>query len=363
MRLYTRIFNDVLDGSLADDFFIRHIFMDLLLVADGDGIVDMTLSALSRRLNIPRDSLSHALEVLSSPDPESRIKDREGRRIETLDEDAGRGWRIVNHAHYQAISTKADRRERDKERKKNDRAERAAKKVETLENPAFPDSSTPVRTCPQASAPVRKDPKGSEKVPLLDIEVDIEEDLPNRTGRSVGSVDGSNVDPETEYLARVLTSWGRLGLGSREEDLAKGWYSEGVPIDLVCQSIHKVLAGYERKGEEVRSLLVMRDPVSRAWRDHQLVERSSPVSTDLPADPLPWEDLPEECPRARAELDALRAGASLSPEEAGILEGARALAIEDGGLVLWAPNDHYAQLLRQVDCLPEGTAIRTERMD
>lgn len=108
-QLFSRIFLQILDSSIAEDFTTRHIFEDFLKLADyKTGVVDMTRHALSRRLNVPLDTLNEAITKLESPDPASRDSEHEGRRLKRLDDHRDWGWLILNHAKYDAIRNKAD---------------------------------------------------------------------------------------------------------------------------------------------------------------------------------------------------------------------------------------------------------------
>jgi hypothetical protein len=108
-QLYARVFLQILDSSIAEDFTLRHIFEDFLKLADyKTGIVDITRQALSRRLNIPEDILSEAIGKLESPDPHSRDGEFEGRRLERLDAHRDWGWSILNWQKYAGVRQKAD---------------------------------------------------------------------------------------------------------------------------------------------------------------------------------------------------------------------------------------------------------------
>ena len=107
-QLYARVFVQILDSSISEDFFLRHVFEDFLKLASKQGIVDMTREAMSRRLNIPLGELSEALNKLEQADPKSRDPEFGGRRIERLDEHRDWGWRILNWNKYDSLRTKAD---------------------------------------------------------------------------------------------------------------------------------------------------------------------------------------------------------------------------------------------------------------
>lgn len=108
-QLFSRIFLQILDSSIAEDFTVRHVFEDFLKICDyKTGIVDMTRHALSRRFNLPIEILNDCISKLESPDPNSRDQDNEGRRLQKLDDHRDWGWRILNWDKYDAIRTKAD---------------------------------------------------------------------------------------------------------------------------------------------------------------------------------------------------------------------------------------------------------------
>jgi len=111
--------------------------MDLLVLADREGVVDMTLDAISRRTNVPEEVVSHAISVLMTPDPSSRSGDEEGRRLIPIDSRRNWGWQIVNYEHYRNLKDEEARRAyfRDKKR------EQRAKSSPTLSN-AVKDSPT-----------------------------------------------------------------------------------------------------------------------------------------------------------------------------------------------------------------------------
>lgn len=110
-QLYARVFTQILDSSIAEDFRTRHIFEDLLKVCttgEDGGIVDMTKEALARRFNVPQDELNDAIARLESPDLKSRDQTMEGRRLTRLDDHRDWGWKIVNWKEYDRLRTRAE---------------------------------------------------------------------------------------------------------------------------------------------------------------------------------------------------------------------------------------------------------------
>lgn len=109
-NMFAKVFSQIFDSSIAQNFQTRHVFTDLLVLADVDGTVDMTMEAISRRTNVPIEIVRSAIEELTQPDPTSRTQESEGRRIELLDSHRNWGWRIVNYEKYRELRDNESRR-------------------------------------------------------------------------------------------------------------------------------------------------------------------------------------------------------------------------------------------------------------
>lgn len=152
--MYAKIFSQIFDSSLADDYQTRHVFMDLLVLADKDGFVDMTAEAIARRTNVPVNIVNESLCKLCKQDVNSRSHEQEGARLIAIDPERNWGWQIVNFQHYHQIRNEDARREymRDYMRKRREQKE-ACKQL-----------LTPVNTCKQQLA-------------HIDIDIDTDKDI------------------------------------------------------------------------------------------------------------------------------------------------------------------------------------------
>lgn len=103
--MYAKLFESIYDGSLRKDWKALVTFQQLLILSDAEGIVHKTTDAISARTSIPIEFIEHGIAELSKPDPMSRCKEFEGRRIVLLDPSVPWGWRIVNHSAYRNITT------------------------------------------------------------------------------------------------------------------------------------------------------------------------------------------------------------------------------------------------------------------
>lgn len=120
--MYAKIFSQIFDSSIAEDYEVRHVFEDLLKLADMEGVVDMTMEAIARRTNVPFEKVRRGIEKLMESDPGSRSKEAEGRRLVPLDSNRGWGWIIVNYTHYRSLLDEESRRKyfRDAKRKQRE---------------------------------------------------------------------------------------------------------------------------------------------------------------------------------------------------------------------------------------------------
>lgn len=155
--MFAKVFGQIFDSSIAEDYNCRRMFMDLLVLADSDGVVDMTHEAISRRTNVPIEEVQKYITELGQPDTTSRSKLHEGRRIVTIDSQRGWGWQIVNYAHYRKIRDEESRRSyfRDAKRKQRKTYKSQRRNVDTngqVLTPSSASTSSSRSACTQKEA-------------------------------------------------------------------------------------------------------------------------------------------------------------------------------------------------------------------
>ena len=74
----------------------RLTWITMLAMADQHGYVGASIPGLASRARVPLEACVAALECFKAPDPYSRTKDHDGRRIAEADG----GWVLLNHAKY-----------------------------------------------------------------------------------------------------------------------------------------------------------------------------------------------------------------------------------------------------------------------
>jgi len=111
--MFSKVFQSIYNGSLATvgPWEAMVTFQQFLVLSDKFGDVDMTADVIARRTIIPLEIIEKGIAELSKPDPLSRDKTAEGRRIVLINPDRPWGWHIVNYTKYSAIRNAEERRE------------------------------------------------------------------------------------------------------------------------------------------------------------------------------------------------------------------------------------------------------------
>jgi hypothetical protein len=120
--MYSKIFRRIYESSIAENPTLRFTFMDLLVLADKDGIVDITHEAIARITNRPLQEIRETISLLEGPDPKSRSPEDEGIRIRRLDQHRDWGWVIVNYDRFHDMAVEEDRRVSTRERVRRHRS-------------------------------------------------------------------------------------------------------------------------------------------------------------------------------------------------------------------------------------------------
>ncbi|RXS93685.1 hypothetical protein [Silvibacterium dinghuense] len=194
--MFVKVFRQILDSTIADDWQVRHVFEDLLKLADyKTGEVDMTPRAISRQTGVPLDVVERALSVLEEPDTDSRSAEEEGRRLVRLAAERSWGWRIVNFAHYRDLKNLDLKREADKFRQQKHRASKRDASVTECDSHAMSQSVAPK----EKEEEVKKEENGSPSAPRVS---DKSSPLPVSTRAVVPAVRNLKISPPVDSQER-----------------------------------------------------------------------------------------------------------------------------------------------------------------
>lgn len=111
--MYGKIFRQMYRGTLATvgPWQALVTFQQMIVLADSEGVVDMTPEAISRETTIPLDIIRLGIAALELPDPDSRSPGEDGQRVVRLSDERSWGWRIVNYEHYRKLRNEEERRD------------------------------------------------------------------------------------------------------------------------------------------------------------------------------------------------------------------------------------------------------------
>lgn len=204
--MYGKLFAQMFDGTLGTNGPWQALvtFQQLIILANKNGEVDITLGALSRRTTIPESILEVGIRELLKPDSGSRSPAEQGRRIVPVDPNRDWGWRLVNYDHYRRIRTEEDRREYHRQYAIKRRAARKSTKVNT---------STAV----------------NQKQPIAEVEVDVKV-------RSKALVQPG--------AARFAEFWGSYPVKKGRKAAEKSWRAKGCDAfaDQLMAHVSRMLA-------------------------------------------------------------------------------------------------------------------------
>lgn len=96
---YTPAFGTIYNGTLFGRWPTAAVWASLLPLIDAKGHIEMTHEAIAGMTGWPMELLREGIVQLCQPDPGSRSRAEDGRRLVSLDT-RGWGWRVVNVQMY-----------------------------------------------------------------------------------------------------------------------------------------------------------------------------------------------------------------------------------------------------------------------
>jgi len=123
VKLHDRV---LMSSIMEEEIHVRLVWFLMLSLADQDGYIEGTTFALARAFNVTREQMDDALCVLTSPDPNSRSEEEEGRRLVEV---GPQRWRAVNYEYYRHLASTEDKAAKNAERQRRFRAGKAAKSL------------------------------------------------------------------------------------------------------------------------------------------------------------------------------------------------------------------------------------------
>lgn len=144
--MYTKLANSILTSTIwMESDQTRIVWLTLLAMADKNGEVQASIPGLANVARVPVEACRKAIEIFQQPDPDSRTKVDDGRRIEEI----RGGWHILNHSYYRDLGSDEDRKKKaaERQRRYRERHKRNAKSVTACDkSPQFSHTDTDTNT-------------------------------------------------------------------------------------------------------------------------------------------------------------------------------------------------------------------------
>ena len=107
MTGFTKLFSSIVDSTVwREALHVKVVWITMLAKADRNGRVPCSLPGLADAARVSLEQCQDALAILAAPDPYSRTKAHEGRRVEECDG----GWQLLNYLKYRALRDAEERR-------------------------------------------------------------------------------------------------------------------------------------------------------------------------------------------------------------------------------------------------------------
>jgi hypothetical protein len=107
MAGFTKLFSTIVHSTVwREEMHVKVVWVTMLALANRNGIVEVSVPGLADVSRVTVDQCREALIRLASPDPDSRTKEHEGRRIAECDG----GWQILNYMKYRELQVKDEQR-------------------------------------------------------------------------------------------------------------------------------------------------------------------------------------------------------------------------------------------------------------
>lgn len=104
---FTKLFSSLIFSTVwREEMHVKVVWITMLAMANRHGDVLASVPGLADAARVSIDQCREALFRLGGPDPDSRTKENEGRRIIEVDG----GWRLLNYPKYREIRDADERR-------------------------------------------------------------------------------------------------------------------------------------------------------------------------------------------------------------------------------------------------------------
>jgi hypothetical protein len=226
---------EILNSSIwTETAATKLVWFTLLILCDTEGYVGAAVPGLARQAGVSVAECEAALQTFLSPDPHSRTKEHEGRRIE----EAERGWRILN---FQAVLDRmSSERTKARDRVRKHRERNAMKRADADGNGTIPAENREQR-------PETRD----QGVNGSSVSQSVESEQAVALRKSP-----EEMPPIDVYGGAIVDEWKRLrgnGLpesSNRDFLQISDWHGSGIPLRVVLRGMTDCIETMRKRGDK-----------------------------------------------------------------------------------------------------------------
>ena len=160
LTIYAKLFDSIVHSTIWDEeMHVKVVWVTMLAIADPKGYVWASVPGLAHVARVSRDQCTDALARLVAPDPDSRTKEHEGRRLEAVDG----GWFVFNYEKYRRLRDEDERRANSRERSRRYRERHASSRPVTRAHASSLQSESESESESKSKSESEGHPMGSDK--------------------------------------------------------------------------------------------------------------------------------------------------------------------------------------------------------
>jgi len=210
---YTKLFSSIVTSTIwSESDRTRIVWITMMAICDKNGEVQGSIPGLARIAGVPVEDCRAAIATFLAPDPDSRTKDDEGRRIEEIDG----GWILLNYRKYREMASGEDRLRSAAERQARARARKKRNSQSHAESRASHAPVTPesLQNCQAEAEAENTTPPTPSTVPVAT------NPPPPPSAPLAGFEEFWNLYPRKQAKQSAINAWKRVALQDHPKIMA-----------------------------------------------------------------------------------------------------------------------------------------------
>lgn len=207
MAGYTKLWSDIVHSTIwREEAHVRLVWITMLAISDRNGYVGASLPGLADAARVSVDQCREALTRLSAPDPDSRTKEHEGRRLK----DADGGWTILNYLYHREREAGERRRVQVREAVRRHRAKKDTPVSDYSDFNGASNRGKPMQRHRAEAEAEAKETTDTQDAPTALVSV-------NGSGKSLAKKRGLPARRYDEIVSRITTIFAQAAEGGRKD--------------------------------------------------------------------------------------------------------------------------------------------------